>query len=86
VDDLNLVEPSDEVIALAAAGRKIDAIKQLRAERGLGLKEAKDVVDGISTTPDSGTRHTAGREDRGTSRLLFVFVVLVIVVAAYYLF
>ena len=30
---------------LAAAGQKIQAIKRLREETGLGLKEAKDIVD-----------------------------------------
>jgi ribosomal protein L7/L12 len=32
---------------LIAQGRKIQAIKLIRAETGLGLKEAKDVADGL---------------------------------------
>ena len=32
---------------LIRAGRKIDAIKQLRAERGVGLREAKEEVDAL---------------------------------------
>jgi ribosomal protein L7/L12 len=36
---------SDEVRILAASGKKINAIKLLREQSGLGLKEAKDIVD-----------------------------------------
>ncbi|MET4428243.1 ribosomal protein L7/L12 [Mycolicibacterium sp. 624] len=36
---------SDEVRILAASGKKINAIKMLREQSGLGLKEAKDIVD-----------------------------------------
>ena len=36
---------SQEVWRLAASGQKIQAIKRLREETGMGLKEAKDVVD-----------------------------------------
>ncbi len=32
---------------LAAAGNKIGAIKQLREETNMGLKEAKDTVDAL---------------------------------------
>jgi hypothetical protein len=36
---------SDEVIALIKSGEKIAAIKQLRQETHLGLKEAKEAVE-----------------------------------------
>ncbi|GAA2239452.1 hypothetical protein GCM10010401_09890 [Rarobacter faecitabidus] len=39
------VRVSEEVRALAASGKKINAIKVLREQSGLGLKEAKEVVD-----------------------------------------
>ena len=38
-------ELSPEIIRAIEAGRKIDAIKQLRAERGIDLKEAKTIID-----------------------------------------
>ena len=34
-----------EVLEAVVRGNKIEAIKLLRAARGLGLKEAKDIVD-----------------------------------------
>lgn len=36
-----------EVQALVAQGKKIEAIKRTREATGLGLKEAKDYVDGL---------------------------------------
>lgn len=35
---------SPEVVQLALAGKKIEAIKVLREQTGLGLKESKDIV------------------------------------------
>lgn len=37
--------PDDRVRQLVAQGKKIQAIKLLREQTGLGLKEAKDIVD-----------------------------------------
>ena len=39
---------SDAVLQAVAAGRKIDAIKLLREETGLGLKEAKQEIDHLA--------------------------------------
>ncbi|MCC7483605.1 MAG: hypothetical protein IT529_01325 [Burkholderiales bacterium] len=38
-------EMSEQVRRLAARGRKSDAVKLLREKSGIGLKEAKDLVD-----------------------------------------
>jgi ribosomal protein L7/L12 len=38
-------DTSDEVQKLVAKGRKIQAIKLIREQTGMGLKEAKDLVD-----------------------------------------
>ena len=40
-------EPSAPWMIFALTGKKIDAIKLLREKRGLGLKEAKDAVEGF---------------------------------------
>jgi ribosomal protein L7/L12 len=37
----------ESIEALVIAGRKIEAIKLLRRESGLGLKEAKDQIDDL---------------------------------------
>ena len=41
-------EPSEEVRALYRQGKKIQAIKLYREETGVGLKEAKDMVETIT--------------------------------------
>lgn len=42
VEEENL---SSSVMESVRAGHKIEAIKKLRAEKGLGLKEAKKIID-----------------------------------------
>jgi hypothetical protein len=41
------VAPSDEVVELIRARKKIDAIKKLRQEARLTLREAKEIVDQV---------------------------------------
>ena len=43
-----------EVVLTAAGGSKIQVIKELRSLTGLGLKEAKELVDGAPTSVKAG--------------------------------
>ncbi|MBT8046044.1 MAG: 50S ribosomal protein L7/L12 [Pontiella sp.] len=43
-----------EVVLSAAGGSKIQVIKELRAITGLGLKEAKELVDGAPSSVKAG--------------------------------
>jgi len=48
-------EKTDFTIVLASAGdKKIEVIKEVRAITGLGLKEAKDLVEGAPKTVKEG--------------------------------
>ncbi len=47
IDEVTGSGVSAEVAQLAAAGKKIMAIKVLREQEGLGLAEAKRIVDGL---------------------------------------
>ena len=48
-------EKTDFTVVLAAAGdKKIEVIKEVRAITGLGLKEAKDLVEGAPATVKDG--------------------------------
>ncbi len=48
-------EKTEFTVVLAAAGeKKIDVIKEVRAITGLGLKEAKDLVEGAPKTVKEG--------------------------------
>lgn len=45
------------VLAALQSGNKIEAIKLLREQTGLGLKEAKDAVEGMAIRNAGGTGH-----------------------------
>ena len=54
-DSAGAAEQSEfEVVLTAAGGSKIQVIKELRGITGLGLKEAKDLVDGAPSSIKSG--------------------------------
>ena len=44
-----------DVVITATGDKKIQVIKVVRAVTGLGLKEAKDLVDGVPGTVNEGT-------------------------------
>ena len=56
-------EQNEFTVVLAAAGdKKINVIKEVRAITGLGLKEAKDLVDGAPKTLKEGVAKEAADE------------------------
>ncbi|MDR0484267.1 MAG: 50S ribosomal protein L7/L12 [Alphaproteobacteria bacterium] len=56
-------EKDDFTIILADAGsNKINVIKEIRAITGLGLKEAKDMVDGAPKTVKEGAKKAEADE------------------------
>ncbi|MFV8819540.1 ribosomal protein L7/L12 [Haliea sp. E17] len=69
-----------EVIAEIEANRKVSAVKLLRKAHGIGLKEAKELVDGYceSETGDGG--HQVPEADTGIGRI----IILIIGVSAIY--
>lgn len=72
-----------EVKNAVHANRKIDAIKLLRAQRNLGLKEAKEIIDAYVRE----NRHLIGNQrsgrESGIGRLLIIILIGGIVYAAY---
>ena len=56
--DAEAAEEKDEfdVVLSAAGDQKVQVIKAVRAITGLGLKEAKDMVDGAPTTVKEGAK------------------------------
>ena len=57
-DDAPAAEEKDEfdVVLSAAGDQKVQVIKAVRAITGLGLKEAKDMVDGAPSTLKEGVK------------------------------
>ena len=77
--------PPDAARALAR-GDKIEAIKLVRAETGLGLKEAKDWVDAQSGTPQMPTGLAPGEVPRHEGLGAWIVVIVLVVAAAYFIF
>jgi len=70
------IELEPEVIAEIESGRKVTAIKKLRELRGIGLKEAKDIVDSYSyKNPDLSSASTGSESSSGSGALIgFIMV------------
>ena len=64
------------VILTEAGAKKIQVIKEVRAATGLGLKEAKDLVDGAPKPVKEGLEKDAAEElknlDKKTKRYAFL--------------
>lgn len=71
----------DDVIAAIRQQRKIEAIKILREHRGIGLKEAKDAVEGYLR--DNPQPHASARTESGIGRFFLVLAVALVVYLAY---
>jgi large subunit ribosomal protein L7/L12 len=63
-DDAGAAEEKDEfdVVLSAAGDQKVQVIKAVRAITGLGLKEAKDLVDGAPNTLKEGVNKEEAEE------------------------
>jgi large subunit ribosomal protein L7/L12 len=63
--DAGAAEAKDEfdVVLEAAGDKKIEVIKEVRAITGLGLKEAKDLVEGAPKTVKEGAAEGRSRRD-----------------------
>lgn len=84
MSDLQYPELPTEVILAVQAGRKLDAIRILREKTGMGLTDAKLLVDRLSEDYASELPPvSASREDPGNFRLLATLVILGGVAAAF---
>ncbi len=60
-------EKTEFTVVLAAAGdKKIEVIKEVRAITGLGLKEAKDLVEGAPKTVKEGVAKDEAQKIKAT--------------------
>lgn len=83
----NDLEISDQVIEAVGAGHKIEAIKILREEAGLGLKEAKDVVDSLAREKRAESGGNSGMvEEGGAGGMIKMIVVIAVVLGVYFYF
>jgi len=72
----------EPVVAALKRGNKIEAIKLLRVQTGLGLKEAKDAVEASGIEPDD--KAAPGATSAGGSVGWLIATILVAVAAWYF--
>jgi hypothetical protein len=74
-------------ISALRRGNKIEAIKLVRVERGLGLKEAKDLVEEyLRTDPSAQSSFSAAQGQSGRRGLWWLTVAVAGAILAYVLF
>lgn len=74
--------PSQEVVSLAARGRKIEAIKAYRVQTGAGLAEAKRAVESLDLSAVTGSTPERKNGAPNAALVLGVTVFAAIVTAA----
>jgi ribosomal protein L7/L12 len=80
------VELPADALSELQAGNKIEAIKLLRVASGLGLKEAKDLVERyVAAQPGLQQQMTAAGAEQGR-KLIFALAVAIAIGAAVYFF
>ncbi len=75
-----------EVIRLIEDGRKIEAIKMLRESTGLGLANAKVLVDRVSRTHGPKTEVVSFKDESSGAGKILVSLVAVMALATAYFF
>ena len=76
---------STAVLAALHQGNKIEAIKIIRQERNIGLKEAKDAIeDYMRSQPALQLTYSATQAEHKRSLARWLIVVVVLVVVGYY--
>lgn len=74
--------PAD-VIAELEANRKVTAIKLLRAHQGIGLKEAKELVDAYTGQHPATASHRPPESDTGIGRIVILIIGVSIIYGIY---
>jgi Ribosomal protein L7/L12 C-terminal domain len=78
---------SPEILELLASGHKVEAIKRIRTETGLGLKEAKDLAETLSGPPVGRQSDMPGmQEEGGAGSIVAIVTVILGVILLYVLF
>ena len=73
-------------VAALQRGNKIEAIKLVREERGLGLKEAKDLVDQyVQSQPALQNQIAAAQAEKRRGCLTWLSVLALLALLGYYL-
>ena len=77
------IELPADVITEIKANRKVTAIKLLRAHQGIGLKDAKELVDAYMEKHPSILRSDAQETDGGLGNILLLIIGVSVIYALY---
>jgi ribosomal protein L7/L12 len=81
------IEISDEVIAAIDADRKIEAIKILRERTGIGLADAKHLVDRLARERQAQSSTVpAMTEEGGAGVMIRMVAVIAVILGVYFYF
>ena len=72
-----------DVVAEIQANRKVNAIKLLREQSGIGLNEAKELVDAYMGKHPSGAHSSAQETEGGIGRILLLIIGVGIIYGLY---
>lgn len=75
---------SPETHELLASGRKIEGIKRIREETGLGLKEAKDLADAFSAQRGRRVEPAPAMQEEGGAIGIVAIVIAILLAALLY--
>ena len=79
--------PGPLAAAASQEGSRIEAIRRLREQTGLGLKEAKDTVDSSRPAAHAGSnQHAPGEVPRSSTGIWLAAVLAAAAVLVYFLF
>ena len=79
-------ELSPEIYQLLALGRRIEAIKLIRDETGLGLAEAKEIADALSGHSATDTSPPPAMKEEGGAGGFFAIVAAILIAYFVYAF
>ncbi len=77
------IELPEDVIAELEAGRKIEAIKRLRAHEGIDLIAAKEAVEAYLREHPASPARTVPQTDTGIGRIIILVIGVGVIFAIY---
>lgn len=76
----------NEAIAALERGSKIDAIKHVRVNQGVGLKEAKEIVEQyLENNPGLKSRMMSANAEAAKGSFKWILLLAVVALVVYYL-
>ncbi len=79
------IKISENVLSLLRKGKKIDAIKVLRQETGLGMKDSKEMVEKVLSENTEVNEIYSANTKEAVRKFFFVVSILILIYLIFYL-